>query len=211
MATWKEILSLTKGNKVTNKFHAATPNGVTYSTGKHEGVDMVLKNDKIPSFTSGTVYKTGYDPKGFGNYAVVKNNDGFYTIYAHMNKTAVKTGDRVNEGSLIGIQGQTGQAKGKHLHLEVRSDYANSKSTLNPNFYFSENPRLNYTAKNDAAARVTNEEIKEAVVEKGLWNWICEKLGDFSYGFMLRSGFILVGSFMIYIAVTKGLFGGSGE
>ncbi len=216
MATWNDILKLTKTNGITNRYAAPAPAGVKYTTGRHGGVDMVLKNDNVPSFSNGTVYKTGYDPDGWGNYAVVKNNDGFYTIYAHMNKTSVKAGDKVTEGSLIGVQGQTGQAKGKHLHLEVRSDYANNKSTLNPVTYFAKNPD---SLSNRLDNQITQAEmngtapwsLEKVEARNAFLNNLPESLQGLSMSALLRLGFLVVGGFLIYIAITKGMFGGSGE
>ena len=188
-----DILSL---GRVSKHWGTYAPAGVTYSTGKHAGTDIVLKNDNIPSFTSGTVYKTGYDADGWGNYAVVKNDDGFYTIYAHMNKTAVQAGQKVNEGTLIGVQGQTGQAKGKHLHLEIRSNYKDKNSTINPTTYF----RSDGIVKNmDTTIENTTKSINAA---GGFLPWIRNNF--------IRLLFILTGIFLIYVAITRGMFGDRG-
>ena len=213
MATWNDIL---KQGRLTKNYATAAPVGVKYTTGRHGGADIVLKNDNIPSFTSGTVHKTGYDPDGWGNYAVVKNNDGFYTIYAHMNKTAVKTGDKVTEGSLIGVQGQTGQATGKHLHLEVRSDYKNNKSTIAPNVYFAANPnswgnKLNQKLSQAEMNGNVPWSLENVEARNEVLNNLPGALKNLSLGTLLRLGFIAAGGFLIYIAITKGMFGGSGE
>lgn len=212
MATWKEILSLSKDNKPSNQYKAAAPKGVTYSTGSHGGVDVVLKNDNVPSFSSGTVVRTRTGNKGFGNYVVVKDNRGFYNYYAHLNSISVKEGQKVNEGDILGIQGETGQATGKHLHLEIRSDMNDPTSTMNPSTYFSENPKLFYAENEALYERKAFKDLKNSVSEIG--NTIVnlpETAGKWTLGALLRLGFIVAGGFCIYVAVTKGLFGGSGE
>lgn len=190
---WNDILSL---GWVSKHYGTNPSNGIKYSTGKHAGTDIVLKNDNIPSFTNGTVYKTGYDADGWGNYAVVKNDDGFYTIYAHMNKTAVQAGQRVKNGSIIGIQGQTGQATGKHLHLEVRSNYRDKNSTVAPNNYF----RSDGIVKNmDTTIENTTKSINAA---GGFLPWIRNNF--------IRLLFIITGIFLLYVAITRGIFGDRG-
>ena len=209
MATWNEILKLTKTNGITNRYAAPAPVGVTYATGRHGGVDMVLKNDNVPSFSSGTVVRTKTGDTGFGNYVVVKDNRGFYNYYAHLNSISVKEGQKVNEGDILGIQGETGQAKGKHLHLEVRSNMSDNKSTVNPVTHFAKNPDSWGNRLDD---KITGAEMngtapwtKEAIEERNSF------LKNMSLGFLVKAGFVLGGVFCIYVAITKGLFGGSGE
>ena len=61
-----------------------------------------------------------------GNLVVISIADtGTYAAYAHLRDIAVKVGDRIQLGTLIGHTGNTGNAssmKGKdqHLHFEVR-------------------------------------------------------------------------------------------
>lgn len=212
MATWKEILNLSKNNKPSNQYQAAAPKGVTYTNGRHGGIDVVLKNDNVPSFSSGTVVRTRTGNTGFGNYVVVKDNRGFYNYYAHLNSISVKEGQQVNEGDILGIQGQTGQATGKHLHLEIRSDMDDPTSTMNPSKYYSENPKLFYEENEARKSRMAVKDLKNNVSEIGTTiSNLPETLQGWSLGALLRLGFIGVGVFCIYVAVTKGLFGGSGE
>ena len=56
----------------------------------------------------------------YGKVVVVRHNNGLETLYAHMSKTAVKEGQLVKAGELLGHGGQTGNATGTHLHLEMR-------------------------------------------------------------------------------------------
>lgn len=53
-----------------------------------------------------------------GNYVVIKHDGTYSTKYLHLNKRAVKAGDRVKQHQMIGAVGSTGWATGPHLHYE---------------------------------------------------------------------------------------------
>ncbi len=55
---------------------------------------------------------------GYGNLVKV-DHGSTQTWYAHMSKMAVKTGDKVEKGAVIGYVGSTGISTGPHLHFEV--------------------------------------------------------------------------------------------
>lgn len=57
---------------------------------------------------------------GYGNYVVIKHNDGTQTLYAHMSSISVGSGAWVSSGQTIGAMGSTGKSTGVHLHFEVR-------------------------------------------------------------------------------------------
>lgn len=57
---------------------------------------------------------------GYGNYVVVKHDNGTQTLYAHNSSNAVSSGQVVAQGDVIGYVGSTGRSTGSHLHFEVR-------------------------------------------------------------------------------------------
>ena len=57
---------------------------------------------------------------GYGNYVVIRHDNGTQTLYAHMSQVLTIAGARVQQGSAIGNVGSTGKATGPHLHFEVR-------------------------------------------------------------------------------------------
>lgn len=57
---------------------------------------------------------------GYGNYVVIRHDNGTQTLYAHMQSNAVSQGARVNQGQVVGYLGNTGRSTGPHLHFEVR-------------------------------------------------------------------------------------------
>ena len=57
---------------------------------------------------------------GYGQYIVIKHNNGTQTLYSHMSQNIVYAGDFVVQGQVIGYVGSTGRATGTHLHFEIR-------------------------------------------------------------------------------------------
>lgn len=57
---------------------------------------------------------------GYGNYIVIKHNNGVQTLYAHLSGISVNKGETIEKGDVIGHSGNTGRSTGPHLHFEVR-------------------------------------------------------------------------------------------
>jgi murein DD-endopeptidase MepM/ murein hydrolase activator NlpD len=55
----------------------------------------------------------------YGRYVVVDHGDGASSLYAHLSAAWVALGQRVDQGTLIGRVGESGNVTGPHLHLEV--------------------------------------------------------------------------------------------
>lgn len=91
-------------------------------TSFHEAVDIWTKYGKstpIYAANSGNVYEVGWYPNAGGNRIVINHNNGYYTMYSHLSKVYVKTGQAVNTGEVIGLMGDTGDVSGIHLHFGV--------------------------------------------------------------------------------------------
>jgi murein DD-endopeptidase MepM/ murein hydrolase activator NlpD len=93
---------------------------ITGKPGNHTGTDIAApRNTPIKSARGGVVITSTYG-NSYGNYVVVQHDNGYATLYAHMNSRAVKEGDVVKQGQVIGYVGTTGSSTGYHLHFEVR-------------------------------------------------------------------------------------------
>lgn len=65
----------------------------------------------------GRVLEAGYT-RANGNYVVVQHGSQYITKYLHLDRKAVRKGDRVDQRQIIGWVGSTGYATGPHLHYE---------------------------------------------------------------------------------------------
>ena len=109
------------GAKTLRRYFGWVTSPFGWRDGKsHNGVDLELHHwDSIYCMFPGKV-RMARTYSDFGKVVVVRHNNGLETLYAHMSKTAVKEGQEVKAGALLGHGGQTGNATGTHLHLEMR-------------------------------------------------------------------------------------------
>lgn len=81
----------------------------------HLGTDYAAPTGTpILAVGDGTVSKSSYS-NGNGKYVKIRHNSTYETQYLHMSKRAVKVGDVVRQGEVIGYVGSTGLATGPHV------------------------------------------------------------------------------------------------
>ena len=110
-------------NQITNGFSQ-----------NHVAVDVVKNRNQLANIiahSAGKVmwvqtgYKNAQGSSGnasYGNAVKIKHSNGYYTLYAHLNRVDVKVGQEVKQGQVIGYMGNSGNAYGAHLHFEVRNE-----------------------------------------------------------------------------------------
>jgi murein DD-endopeptidase MepM/ murein hydrolase activator NlpD len=87
----------------------------------HKGVDIAAPSGTaVYSSGEGEVLRIGRQPEGYGNFIEMRHPNGMTTLYAHLSRIDVASGDRVLAGERIGLVGSTGYSTGPHLHFEVR-------------------------------------------------------------------------------------------
>ena len=85
----------------------------------HTGIDMACPaGTPIHASMGGKVLTAGWS-NVFGNYVIINHENGYQTLYGHMSKIIAKKGQRINQGTLIGLVGSTGYSTGPHLHFTV--------------------------------------------------------------------------------------------
>ena len=102
----------------------------------HAGIDFAARRGTpIYATGDGTVSRADDNARGFGKHVVIDNGYGYQTLFGHMSKMAVKPGEKVHRGEVIGYVGSTGRSTGSHVHYEVIKD----GKPINPiNFFFND-------------------------------------------------------------------------
>jgi len=87
----------------------------------HTGIDLAAPyGTPIVAAKAGQVEVAGWSSMGYGFHVVLDHGGGVETLYAHMSRIAVRAGQWVEAGQVIGYVGSTGWSTGPHLHFEVR-------------------------------------------------------------------------------------------
>ena len=88
----------------------------------HRGVDYVARvGTPVLAAGDGKVIKASYD-KFNGHHVFIQHGERYQTKYLHFTKRAVKTGENVKQGQVIGYLGASGMVTGAHLHYEFLVD-----------------------------------------------------------------------------------------
>lgn len=140
----------------------------------HQALDIVSQNNtpsEVIALESGivenvvkNVTSTNHNSKGldtYGNYVKIKQNNGKSALYAHMKYGSVNVnlGDYVEKGAIIGTMGETGNAYGKHLHLEIKNE---NNTNENPILSLNE-PKESQTPKNNQVKPETSTSLSMEV------------------------------------------------
>lgn len=114
----------------------------------HSGMDFTgTIGTPIYATGNGTVEDSSFD-KGYGRHIIINHGYNYKTVYAHLDKSTVKKGQKVKRGDIIGYLGNTGLSTAPHLHYEVRK---NNKPLDPVNFYFNDLSAEEYDAFVEAA------------------------------------------------------------
>jgi len=139
----------TKVKRITSGFR-------TPSRPNHHGVDFAEKGyHEIFAVADGEVSRS-YRSDSYGEVVfIVHNIDGqvWESVYAHLRTGSrkVKAGDKVKQGQVIGVMGNTGHSTGQHLHFELHKGRWNMQKSnaVNPLDYLGKTFSTNevYTVK----------------------------------------------------------------
>ncbi len=99
----------------------------------HEGVDFTAPTGtEIYAAGNGVVVTAKRNFGGYGNEVIIDHGYSYSTLYAHMSKILIRSGERVKRGQVIGLVGNTGKSTAPHLHYEVRKN----GRAVNPIYFF---------------------------------------------------------------------------
>ncbi|MDT0556129.1 M23 family metallopeptidase [Patiriisocius hiemis] len=100
----------------------------------HYGMDFTApRGTPVYASGDGVVTRADNTASGYGNHIRIDHGYGYESLYAHLYKYNVRSGQRVKRGDLIGFVGSTGRSEAPHLHYEIFKD----NERINPiNFYY---------------------------------------------------------------------------
>jgi murein DD-endopeptidase MepM/ murein hydrolase activator NlpD len=100
---------------------------------KHNGIDISASPGEIVvAADSGRVIFRDH-LGSYGKVLIIRHDEEFATVYAHLNEWLVQIGQVVKRGEPIGKVGNTGRSSGSHLHFEIRQ----KNIARNPLFYLA--------------------------------------------------------------------------
>ncbi len=106
--------------KYISSFFGYRPDPIYKVEKFHSGIDFsaALGTDTYAT-GDGVVADVERNEWGYGNLVVIDHGYGYKTRYAHLQKAAVRKGQKVKRGQKIGTIGDSGKTTGVHLHYEV--------------------------------------------------------------------------------------------
>ena len=106
--------------KYISSFFGYRPDPIYKVDKFHSGIDFSAQMGTEAYATGdGIVANVENGHWGYGNMVTIDHGFGYKTRYAHLQKAAVRKGQKVKRGQLIGYIGNTGKTTGVHLHYEV--------------------------------------------------------------------------------------------
>jgi murein DD-endopeptidase MepM/ murein hydrolase activator NlpD len=103
---------------LTSNFGSRT-NPLTGESETHSGLDIAApRGTPVHATADGVVQLASYNGS-YGNCIEVSHGYGIATRFGHLSSYAVRVGQRVSRGTVIGYVGATGRTTGPHLHYEI--------------------------------------------------------------------------------------------
>ncbi len=118
--------------KITDKFgYRIHP--ITKKRQFHAGIDLSAATGTAIYAPADGVVEYAKGKGTYGKYLLLDHPFGFKTAYGHLSRFAVKKGDYISKGDIIGYVGNTGRSTGPHLHFEIRylNKWLNPQKFLN--------------------------------------------------------------------------------
>jgi hypothetical protein len=105
---------------------------ITGSRRFHSGMDIgAPMGAPVVAAATGIVISSGW-LGGYGKAIVIQHNGVQQTLYGHLSEVFVQPGQRIEQGTVIGHVGSTGNSTGPHLHFEARSATSDGWVAVDP-------------------------------------------------------------------------------
>lgn len=119
----------------------------------HTGIDIASsRGTPIYASGDGVVVSPPGRGRGYGIRVIIDHGYGYKSMYAHLSKKAVKYGEKVKRGQIIGYVGSTGLSVAPHLHYEV---IKNNKKVNPVNYFYNDLTPEEYEKVLEISSRVT--------------------------------------------------------
>jgi len=99
-----------------------------YKSKFHNGIDfrasvgtpvLAALDGRIRAVDNNDIGSSRWQKFQYGKYILIEHDNGITSIYAHLSKTIVSAGQKVQSGEVIGYSGNTGYSTGPHLHFTL--------------------------------------------------------------------------------------------
>jgi murein DD-endopeptidase MepM/ murein hydrolase activator NlpD len=108
--------------RITSRFSSSRKHPILGYARAHNGVDYYAPmGAPVNAVAPGVVTLAGWT-NGGGRTVKVRHNNGYETEYLHLSSIAVRAGQRIGQGELVGKVGMTGLATGVHLHYGMKKN-----------------------------------------------------------------------------------------
>lgn len=152
--------------------------GRFWQCGWHSGLDLLSAayggDGLVYPLYAGTVYKIGKSGS-YGNSVWIRHSDGYITLYAHLKTVYVRKNMPVTEDTVLGVEGSTGNASGRHLHIEVHKGEYKYPAAIDPLAFIRTRLERDEMEKN-IKIRLNGREKTVIAIEKDGHNYV--KLQD---------------------------------
>jgi murein DD-endopeptidase MepM/ murein hydrolase activator NlpD len=130
-STSELIYPLSSPAPITSSFGWRT-HPITGSRRFHSGVDIgAPMGAPVVAAGSGTIISAGW-VGGYGKAIIIQHNGVQQTLYGHLSEVFVQPGQRIEQGTVIGRVGSTGNSTGPHLHFESRMSTSDGWVAVDP-------------------------------------------------------------------------------
>ncbi len=124
--------------------------GKSWHCGWHSGLDVLSSayggDGIVHPILPGVVQKVARSA-AYGNYLLIKHPNGYISLYAHLKTVYVRKNAVVGEDTALGVEGMTGNATGRHLHIEIHKGVYHYPAAINPLRFIEEGMETKKTIK----------------------------------------------------------------